>query len=137
MAIANPLLYNAALAGFIGGAIAGQQLTSVTSAQYNTLVAAGVAFATEVDSKIAADVAATPQPAGSQAITVGATSIAPTTGPIIEGEVGKSGFMKAICFGVMFQRYSLDATAADYSALAAAAAVLYLNVALATNASYA
>lgn len=105
----NPLLISAAFAGFIQGALSGRPVADPVPA---ALVAAAAAFATEVDSLITIQTAA-------PAISVGSTSIAPTTGPIIEAEIGSTNVMQGICAGLMQGRYTTDATAADYAAVAA------------------
>ena len=112
MALNNNLLYNAALSGFVSGAVAGANQTDPTvvtpaAADYAALVGMGVLFATAMDAAIAPDVVATPQPAGSGPISVGTpgVAIAPTTGAIQEAETGKIQLLQALCFGISFQRY--------------------------------
>jgi hypothetical protein len=140
-AILNPLLWNEAYAGFIAGKFAGRPITatSSTDASYVAIGAAAVAFATEVDLTVgAADVAGTPVPTGTQAITASAEPnipIIPTTGTIQEGELGKTGILWAICRGVQWQRpllnSALDTTASYYLGIAQSIVALYLDLAVA------
>jgi hypothetical protein len=140
-AILNPLLYNEAYAGFIAGKFAGRPITatSSTDASYVAIGAAATAFATEVDATVgAADVAGTPVPAGTQAITTSAEpngAIIPTTGTIQEGQLGKTGILWAICRGVEWGRpllgNALDTTASAYLPIAQSVVALYLDLAAA------
>jgi hypothetical protein len=137
--VLNPLLYNEAYCGFIAGHFGGRPLTSTSTTDpwYVATGAAAVAFAAEVDATVgASDVAGTPVPAGTQAITVGGetpTAIVPTTGTIQEGELGKSGLIWAICRGVEWGRpllnSALDTTSSTYLAIAQSVVALYLDLA--------
>lgn len=111
----NPLLYNAAVAGYLGGMYAGQFPTDTTAADYLASVTEAQNFAQELDTTIPADAA----------ITTGGVAVAPTTGTIIEKEVGKAGIVQALSFGVGFQRFSTGQLAASFAAVAAGIAALY------------
>ncbi len=88
MALNNPILYNAALAGAFAGASAG--VNPAPSAQNATVQAeillAAEAIAAAVDTLITAD----------GTITTGGSTTAPTTGTIADAQTSKSGLMRAI-----------------------------------------
>jgi len=144
MALNNNLLFNAALSGFLAGALATSNQTDLVAlnanpptvpapADYAALVAMGVLFATAVDTAISGDVAATPQPAGTGPISVGSpgVAIAPTTGPILEAQTFKIQMMQMLCFGVSFGRYPSqpsDMTNAQFQAQYAANITAIKNI---------
>lgn len=66
----NALLYNAALNGYLAGALAGAPQSDPTQLDYKPIVDQAVVFATAMDAAIANDAVATPQPAGTPAISV-------------------------------------------------------------------
>jgi hypothetical protein len=137
----NPLLYNEAYCGFIAGILAGRPITasSDTNAFYVALGAAATAFATAVDEAVGeSDTVTTPVPTGTQPITSSniegvINTIQPSTSPIQEGEVAKTGVMWAICRAVTHSRTLLgtiaDTTVTTYEAQADSIVALYLVLA--------
>jgi len=127
----NAILFNAALNGYLAGALAGAPLTDSTQADYAGIVSSAVAWATEIDSIIPTDDGASPQPAGTQPISVVTTgvAIAPTTGTILEGQLAKTSLMTQLSYGVAFQRYATGLTATTFASLAAAVKAAYLQAA--------
>lgn len=116
MATNNDILYNAAIAGFIGGAMAGRNPTSQTSGDYTDLVDAAEAFATQVDSKIAND--ATISEADGDAK-------APATNTIQQAQLGKVQCMAQLCMALTSGRSYNSEVAADYDDLADVIAAEY------------
>ncbi len=120
----NPLLFNAALAGYAGGMVAGWLFVDNTSGDYASVTAQATAWATALDAAIPADVT----------ITTGGTAIAPTTGTIQEKETGKLGIIVVISQGAGFQRASgipvgsSSFTASTFTSQAQAAAALYTSL---------
>lgn len=112
MAYLNNIYGNAAYTGFIKGALSGRQITSPTAADYLTLKTAALAFAVEVDSKIAFDAL----------VTTGSaiTQLAITTNVIAANEQWRAGLLHDLCAAVIDDRYTLDAVSADYNTLASA-----------------
>lgn len=92
----NPLLYNAALTGFLAGMFSGQFPTDTTSTDYNNATQQAVAFAQAIDTAIGADTD----------ITAGGVAIAPTTGIIQEKEIGRLQMLFGLSFAVACQHYS-------------------------------
>jgi hypothetical protein len=118
MAINNNCLYTAAICGFMEAAMAGRSATgNQNAASFAGLVAAAAAFAAQVDQQIPFDAT----------ITTGAsnTILAITTNTIAGAEFGKINLMRSVCCGVMWGRFTLDATQADYTAPAGQAAAAY------------
>lgn len=99
MAANNATYFDAAMSGAIAGEATNWN-TDATAADYNTLVAAAVAFATEVDLQIPVD--------GS-----------PTA--------AKAQLVFAICSSAISGRSLSSATATDYLAIAKGLAALYTN----------
>ena len=112
----NELLYNAAIAGFIAGNMAGRSPDSEVAADYTNLVDAAEAFATQVDSDIAED--ATISQAGGNAL-------APATAAIQQAQIGKTTMMTAIVQAITSGRYYSSETAAEYANLADVCAAQY------------
>jgi hypothetical protein len=144
----NPELWNQAYCGYIEGVMAGRPFTSTshTDANYVAVCLAAKAFATEIDTTVGAiDVAGTPVPVATQAISVNVqegptlnSDIVPSTGPITEGQQAKGGILWAICRGVMWGRSilgnpSVDDTAATYTNIAESVVALYLELATILN----
>jgi hypothetical protein len=144
----NPELWNQAYCGYIEGVMAGRPFhsSSSTAPHYVAVAAAAAAFATEIDTTVGAiDVAGTPVPVATQAISVNVTEgpttnsdIVPTTGTITEGQIAKGGIMWAICRGVMWGRNILGITAEDnvaatYLNIANSVVALYLELATILN----
>jgi hypothetical protein len=91
----NPLLFNAALAGFLAGMFGGQNPTDATAVDYTNVVSQANAFAEAVDTAIGVDAS----------ITAAGVAIAPTTGTIQEKEVAKPGILFGLAFAAAFQHY--------------------------------
>jgi hypothetical protein len=118
MALNNPILYNAALAGVFAGASSG--VNPAASAQnialQDEILAAAEAIAAAVDALIAAD----------NTITTAGSTTAPTTGPIQNAQTSKSGLLRAIAENaVSGQVFTAAPTGGALSALAAGIAQNY------------
>ena len=135
----NVGLYNEAYCGFIAGVLAGRPITSnkTSDSFYVALAAAAQVFAAQIDLTVgASDVTGADVPTGTQFITFGdeggANLMAPTTGPVQQGVLGKTGLMWAICRGVMHGRpllgNALDVTPATYEAISTSIVALYLEM---------
>lgn len=144
--VLNPILWNAAYAGFIAGELTGRpfEFTSTTDPALLALLAAAKVFATEVDATLgAADTTASPIPAtqvGGQSgvgITVSSegssTTLNPTTGTILEAGTAKTNLLWGLCRAWYFKRWLnnsiLDTTATTYATSAQAIVALYLETA--------
>lgn len=114
----NPLLFNAALAGFLAGMHGGQFLSDATSTDYASIVGQANAFATAIDIAIGADAT----------ITTGGATIPPTTGAIQDLEVGKAGILQSISFAVAFQHYNGSPTPQNFSTAGTPGAALVAGV---------
>jgi len=95
MAAINPLLFNAALAGYLSGMFAGQNLEDPTDADYENSVIQATAYATALDIAIGADVSIS---------TAGSTN-APVNGVVLNNQSAKVGLLQSLSFGIAFQRY--------------------------------
>jgi hypothetical protein len=117
----NDMLFNAAQVGFMAAMYFGTFPVGVTTAQTTNLLAASLVFAVAVDTAIPNDAG------GALPVSVVTTGvpIAPTTGAIIGAQAAKSYLLAAICQAVMSGRPTQDVTAADYSTIATAIAVIY------------
>lgn len=115
MSYNNNAFFNAALCGFLQGALAGRNLTSATAGTYTNVIAAAVVFAAKVDTNIGAD----------GTITSTSAIVAPTTATIQGQELSKCQLVHSISAGAMHGRYTEDATAADYATVAAAVGTVY------------
>ena len=135
----NVGLYNEAYCGFIAGVLAGRPITSnkTSDSFYVALAAAAQVFAAQIDLTVgASDVTGADVPTGTQFITLGgdggANLVPPTTGPVQQGVLGKTGLMWAICRGVMHGRpllgNALDVTPATYEAISTSIVALYLEM---------
>ena len=105
----NDLLYNAAVAGFVGGSMANRNFTSPSEGHYTSLVDAAEAFATQVDSKISND---------NTISAADGDALPPTTDAITQAQSGKVECMKAICMAAVSGRVYRSSTALDYDGLA-------------------
>jgi hypothetical protein len=128
----NALLFNAALAGFASGMLAGQNLTDATQADYAAIATQAAQFATEMDSLIANDLAASPQPATSTQISIaGGAAIVPAgSTSVFEAQSAKVGLLQALCFGYAFQRFQTGALAASFATGCAAIKAVYFQTIL-------
>jgi hypothetical protein len=97
----NPALYTAVIAGATGGSVAGRWITDITPVDYQGLVNAVVAIATEVDSQI-------------PGINSG-----PSLSQIL--------LLQSITQGVFVDRNPQDIITADYLAIAKAIAALFIQ----------
>ena len=144
----NPELWNQAYCGYIEGVMSGRPFTATSSTDpnYVAVCLAAKAFATEVDTTVAAsDNSGVPVPTGTSPITFlfqesppQNSDIVPTTGTITEAQNGKGGLMWAICRGVNWGRSILgipatDNTAATYANIAESVVALYLELATVLN----
>lgn len=123
MALNNNALFNAALLGFIEGAVGGAWITSATATDYATLKNAAVAFATEVDAQIAFDALITTNASNTMLVDTGSNTIQSNT-------IFRPGLMQAVCSAAMQGRYATSATATDYLNIAKACAALYTEMLL-------
>ena len=105
----NPTLFNAAVDGYMAGALSGRAITDATSTDYTVLAASAIAFATEVDAQIIVD--ATITTAGTPN-----TTIAPIAGNTTACLNAKGHLMLALCYGWWAGRLNNtpDVTAGDY-----------------------
>jgi hypothetical protein len=105
----NPTLFNAAVDGYMAGALTGRPITDATSTDYTALAASAIAFATEVDAQIIVD--ATITTAGTPN-----TTIAPIAGNTTACLNAKGYLMFSLCFGWWAGRLNPtpDVTAGDY-----------------------
>lgn len=136
----NPIIWNDAFNGFVAGKFGGRNLksTSQTDPWYLAVAAAAVHYANAIDAAVGgSDTAGSPIPTGTQGITVAGESITPiepTTGPIQEGAMGKSGLIWAICRGTQYGRPLLNTTQdnvdATYAVTAKSVVALYLDACL-------
>jgi hypothetical protein len=124
MAKSNNLLYAAAVDGAVAGQLAQSFPTSTTGSQYTTMIAAAVAFATELDSQI---------PNDSTISVGGGVAIAPTTGAIIEAQLLKVGLIRELSYSAFAGRFSNDVTEADYTDLCEAIVTVYTPAAVAAG----
>ncbi len=118
MALNNNLLFNAALAGFIEGVESSRGVKSATAADYASVVAAGVVFATAVDTGIVAD----------GTITGGGAGVALATAASDNVAVSKCGAMRSAAAAVWQGKATTSTTAADYAQSAAACIALYTQL---------
>jgi len=136
----NAGLYNEAYCGFIAANLSERPITATNSGDpfYVALALAAQTFAKEIDLVVAAsDVTGADVPSGTQFITFGgdggALLVTPDTGPVEQGELGKTGTMWAICRGVQHGRpllgNILDTTASTYAAISESIVALYLEIA--------
>jgi hypothetical protein len=126
----NALLYNAALNGYLSGAMVGANLTDATSSDYGKIVTQAQAWAAEIDSLILTDTAGAPQPAGSTGISVITTGVAitPTTSTAVyESQLQKTGLIQMLSMGIAFQRYATGLAGTTFATQAAAVKALYFE----------
>jgi hypothetical protein len=96
----NPLLFNAALAGYMAGMLGGQgNPADPTATDYANLVTQAVAYATAVDLAIPLDPAITTAGAPNVALAPQATS------PNVEDGQGKPPILFGLSFGAAFARF--------------------------------
>lgn len=128
----NILLYNAALNGFLSGALAGAFQTDPVQGDYTTIVSQAVIFATAMDAAIPNDNVGASQPVGTAAISVIGTGVAITgggTSALVEGQAIKPQLLQMLCFGFAFQRYATG-TAPTYTTAIAAIKAIYFQTLL-------
>jgi hypothetical protein len=138
----NALLFNAAVAGAVGGHVRGRRLAAKNSGtppaigtpdpSYEAIAEECSALATEVDSLIPTDDVASPQPVGTQPISVSGTGVAivPTTGAIQQGQLGKARLLEGLALAFFESRYYAQPsplTSAQYEALAERLTETYLQ----------
>lgn len=128
----NALLFNAALNGFLAGALAGGFQTDPVQADYAAIVNQAVVFATAMDAAISNDAAGTPQPATTPGISIaGGAAIVPAgSTPVFEAQILKPQLLKDLCFGFAFQRYQTGAVAGVFTAAIAAIKAIYFQTLL-------
>jgi len=120
----NNCLLNAAMIGFVQGALDGRKITSPTATDYLALKNAAVAFAGKVNTAIPFDALIT---------TSGAdpTMLVDTASQTIQSNTQmRPALLQAICAGAMSGSYTEDAVAADYTNLANACAAAYTEALL-------
>ncbi len=113
----NILLYNAALNGFMAGAVAGGWPTDPTATDYDALALQAQTFATAMDTALANDATIS---AGGGTATTGAGS-----STLVEYQSSKPALLQAIVFGVTFSRYQTGAAAAVFATSVAAVKAIY------------
>ncbi len=125
MAYLNNIYGNAAFTGFFGGMLASRRtLKSQTAADYNTLRAAALAMAVDVDALIPFD--------AEVSTGAGITQLAITTNTIASDEQWKAGCLHDICFAAGAEGlYTVDAAIAGAQTATAAAIVAAWNSAIA------
>jgi hypothetical protein len=96
MAANNPLLFNAAVAGYLAGMFAGQNPADATATDYNNAVLQASSFATALDTAIVADVL----------ITAAGAAIVPTTSVITENESARPMIIYGLSYSAAFQHYA-------------------------------
>jgi len=129
----NILLYNAALSGFVSGALAGAYQIDPTQADYAAIVNQGVTFATAMDAAITFDTAGAPQPPGTAGISVIATGVAIAgagSTALVEAQAIKPQLMQNLCFGFAFQRYGTGLTSTAFTVAVAAIKAVYFQTLL-------
>ena len=114
----NAILWNAIVAGFVGGTLKSRPITAVNSGtppvvgtpdpSYAAIVAQAVNTTLALDPLIPNDHAGAPYPALTQAISVVTTGVAisPTTGAITFAQIQKDLCLKALVTGIMESRGS-------------------------------
>ena len=105
MAANNVQIFNAALAGFLGGAEDTRNITDPTSGNYASVVNSAVAFATQVDAGIPADGA--------------------IVSPVTAAASAKVNLILSITRAVISSRVPTSTTAGDYATQASAVVALY------------
>lgn len=128
----NALLINAALNGFLSGAVAGGLLFDPTQADYAAIVNQANTFAVAMDAAISNDAAGTPQPAGTPGISVaGGAAIQPAgSSAVLEAQAIKPQLLQSLCFGAAFQRFTTGAPAGQFTSMIAAIKALYFQTLL-------
>lgn len=128
----NNLLYNAALDGYLAGALAGRHLTDNVQADYSLIVVQARVFGIAVDIGIPSDIIGAAQPVGTVPISnVGGSAIVPASSPFAESTLAKPQLLYALCYGNAFQRFSIDPSIqAVFATSAAAIKAAYLQGAL-------
>lgn len=125
----NALLFNAAYVGYLGGLLAGQNLQSAVSADYALSVTQAQQFATALDGAIANDLAASPVPAGSVAISIvtGAAIVPAGSTAVFESQNGKLGLIQQLSYSSAFQHFTTGQLAASFATQVAAIRAAYLQ----------
>jgi hypothetical protein len=129
MTINNAVLFNAALNGYLSGAMVGSNLTDPTATDYAGIVNQAKNWATELDSLIATDTTGAPQPAGSIGISAagGASLPTATSTAVYESQLQKTGMIQMLSMGIAFQRYATGQLAASFAIQAAAVKAAYFQ----------
>jgi hypothetical protein len=119
MALHNQVLLNAALAGFVTGALQASKIVDPTAGDYAALVAQGVPFATQVDAAI---------PNDTEISGVAGVTLPPTTSDIQLAQISQSLLVEGLSEATRFGQYQAPATPeaqAGFTTAAAAIAALY------------
>lgn len=126
MTIKNNCYYNAAVAGFISGALATRSPpSSGTATDYAALKNAAVAFATQLDSKIAFDALVT-------TANNDPTMLVDTGSQTVQSDtILRPALLANIVAGVISGTYPTSAVAADYDTLATHVAAVFAEAAAA------
>jgi len=129
MTINNVLLFNAALNGYLSGAMVGSNLTDPTSIDYAGIVTQAKNWATELDSLIPTDTAGAPQPSTSVGISAAGGAALPTatSTAVYESQLQKCGMIEMLSMGIAFQRYATGQLAAAFTVQATAVKAVYFQ----------
>lgn len=111
----NQTIFNSAMNGALAGMMKGRPLTDNTAADYLNMCKVALAFATEVDSEIAADAT----------LTAAGATVVPATAANQQNFNAKSHLIATLCMSYWDGRWSNDQVAGDFSVPAAAIAAAY------------
>jgi len=128
----NILLYNAALNGFISGALAGAYQVDPIQADYTAIVSQAVVFAAAMDAAVPLDWGFGPQPPGTIEISNpdSTARTAAANSAQVEAQTIKPQLMQALCFGFAFQRYITGLPSTTFTRGIAAIKAVYFQTLL-------
>jgi hypothetical protein len=125
----NALLYNAALNGYLSGALVGANIVDPNAIDYAGIVNQAQTWATELDSLILTDTLGAPQPSTSVGISAAGGAALPTatSTAVQEAQQQKVGMIQMLSMGIAFQRYATGTTGTTFAVQAAAVKALYFQ----------
>lgn len=118
----NVLLYNAALNGYVAGALAGAYQTDPTQADYTAIVNQANTFADAVDTAFPNDTNISNVPGPGPG-----TALVPSNQAITAYQAQRVQLLEMLCFGFAFQRYTTGVAAANFATAIAAIRAVYLQ----------
>jgi hypothetical protein len=119
----NNLYYNAAIVGFVEGALSARDLTQENvAADYASLYTAAVSFAASVDTAIPGDTLVSVS-------TSNPAALSPTSSTIQNDQVTRSALVRSLAAAAVSGRYNVTNTAAFYVGIAASVAAAFLEAA--------